>query len=259
MRIFQDKRLSLIAAVCLALTFLVAFTIFSDITTISLRSLFRIPSSVASFIFKTSFELLHFKSIASENLRLHNKVTALEAGICAFEELKAENNRLKELLSLKERLSVDSVACRVIGREISNWTENLIVDKGSKDGLRKDMAVLANSAVIGKIAAAGRSSARVLLLTDPEMRISVISQRTRVEGLIYGIGRRRAIMKFIPKDADIKQGDIIVTSGLGGIYPGGILAGKVLNIKFESNRLYKFALIEPAVNTMAVEEVMAVK
>lgn len=210
-------------------------------------------------MFKTGFELLHFKSIASENLRLHNKVSALESGAAVFEEMRLENKRLKELLQLKENFPVYSAACRVIGREISNWTENLIVDKGSKDGLRKDMAVLANSAVIGKISAAGISSARVLLLTDPEMRISVISQRTRVEGLIYGIGRRRAIMKFIPKDADIKQGDTVVTSGLGGIYPGGILVGKVLDVKFELNRLYKFALIEPAVNMMAVEEVMAVK
>ncbi|MDP2943623.1 MAG: rod shape-determining protein MreC, partial [Candidatus Omnitrophota bacterium] len=167
--------------------------------------------------------------------------------------------RLKEILAVKDKLATRAVVSRVTGRDFSNWSESLIIDKGSKDGVHEDMAVLANGAVIGKVTAAGRSSARVSLITDQEIRVSVVSQRGRVGGLLYGIGRGRSIMKFIPKDADVKPGDLIVTSSVSGAYPRGFLVGKVLSIKYELNKLYQFAVIEPAVNAMAVEEVIAVE
>lgn len=259
MKKIQSKQLSLVIAFALIIITFIAFKGTSNRATLGLHSLLKFPTKIASAFFKTSYELLHFKSIANENLRLKRQVTGLESKLANLNEALAENKRLKELLAIKDKLSTRSIVCRVIGRDSSNWTEGLIVDKGLNDGLREDMAVLANGALIGKITAIGKSSARVSLITDPEIRVAVISERTRAGGLTYGIARGRCIMKFIPKDADVKADDLVVSSGLSGIYPKGILVGKVLDIKIEPNGLYQFALIEPAANPMAIEEVLAIE
>jgi rod shape-determining protein MreC len=151
------------------------------------------------------------------------------------------------------------VAAKVSGRDFSNWGESLIINKGSRGGVREDMAVLADGVVIGKITAVGIGSSRVSLITDPEIRVSVVSQRGRAGGLMYGIAHGRCIMKFISKEADIKKGDTIVTSVVSGVYPAGFLVGKVLDVKTEFNGMYLFAVIEPAINAMSIEEVLAVE
>lgn len=255
----QKKQLSAAIAIFLTIIFFVAFGTASNRATLGLYSLIEIPAKIISAVFRTGYELLHFKSIANENLRLKRELTALKSKSAAFDEALAENKRLKDILAIKDKLPLRTIVCRVIGRASSNWTEGLVIDKGSKEGLREDMAVLANGALIGKITAVGRSSSRVSLITDPEIRVAAISERSRAGGLIYGIARGRCIMKFIPKDADIKASDSVVSSGLSGIYPKGILVGTVLDVKMEPNGLYQFALVGPAADPMSIEEVVAIE
>ncbi len=259
MKKIQNKPLSLVIAILLIIIFFTVFKSASNNATFGLYSLIEIPAKIVSDILKTGYELLHFKSIANENLRLKRELTELKSKFAAFNEASAENKRLKEILAIKDKLASRSIVCRVVGRTSSNWTEGLVIDKGSNDGLHEDMAVLANGALIGKITAVGKSTSRVSLITDPEIRVAVISERTRVSGLIYGIARGRSIMKFISKDADIKADDSVISSGLSGIYPKGILVGKVLDVKMEPNGLYQFALIGPAANPAAIEEGLAIE
>lgn len=259
MKKFQNKPLVLAFLIIFALICFIVFKPVSDGVGLSARYLLAIPTRMFSAVFETGFELLHFKSIANENRRLKRRFTQLTSEAVATEELIQENNRLKRMLGVRDKLEAHSVICRVSGRDFSNWCESLIIDKGEKSGVKNDMAVIADGAIIGKITAVSGSNARVSLITDPEIRIAVVSQRTRIAGLIYGIARGRAIMKFIPKDSDIKPEDSIVTSSVSGIYPKGFLVGKVLSVKTEPNKLYLFALIEPAVDPMAVEEVMVLQ
>lgn len=259
MKKIPNKLLSLAVTIFLIIIFFIVFKSAANKTTLGLYSLIEIPTKVVSAVFKTGYEFLHFKSIANENLRLKRELAELKSKFTTYNEALAENKRLKEILALKGRLATRSIVCRVVGRTSSNWTESLVIDKGSDDGLHEDMAVLANGALIGKITAVGKSASRVSLVTDPEIRVAAISERNRASGLIYGIARGRCIMKFISKDADIKADDSVVTSGLSGIYPKGILVGTILNVKMEPNGLYQFALIEPAANPAAVEEVLAIE
>ncbi len=259
MRKIQSKPLSLAIAIAIIIIVFIAFEAASNRATLSIYSLLRFPTKIISAIFKTGYELLHFKSIANENLRQKRQATELKSKLANLNEALAENKRLKEILAVKDKLPTRSIVCRVIGRNSSNWRESLIIDKGSNDGLHEDMAALANGALIGKITGVGKSNARVSLITDPEIRVAALLQRSRASGLIYGIARGRCIMKFIPKDADIKANDSVVTSGLSGIYPKGILVGVVLDVKMEPNGLYQFALIEPVANPMAIEEVIVME
>lgn len=259
MKKFQNKPLFLIVSVCLIIVIFFAFKAVSDVTTLGLYSILQIPNKIFSSVVRTGYELLHFKSIASENFRLHRELTAMTAKAAALGEASSENKRLKELLTVKDKLPGRSVVSRVIGRDYSNWAENLVIDKGFKDGVREGMAALADGAVIGKVTAAGQSNARISLITDPEIRVPVVIQRSRAGGLLYGIARGRAIIKFIPKNADIKAGDLIVTSGISGVYPKGFLVGKVLDVKEELNKLYQFALVEPAADSTSIEEVLVIE
>lgn len=256
---FQNKPLTLVVTVSLIVILLIAFESLTNRTTLGLYSILRIPTQIASAVLETGFELLHFKSIANENKRLKREAAALSSRVAALDEALSENKRLKEMLAIKDKVAKYSVVARVTGRDFSNWAESLIINKGSKDGLKEDMAVLANGVVIGKVTAVGRSSSRVSLITDPEIRVAVISQRGRASGLMYGIAHGRCIMKFIPKDSDIKAGDTVVTSSTSGVYPQGFLVGKAIDVKLELNRMYQFAVIEPAISPMAVEEVLAVE
>lgn len=255
----QNKPLFLVIAILLIIIFFITFKSASNRTTLGLYSLIEIPTKIVSAVLKTGYELLHFKSIANENLRLKRELTGLKSKLTNLNEALAENKRLKEILAIKDKLATRSIVCRVVSRASSNWAEGLVIDKGSDDGLHEDMAVLANGALIGKITAVGKSTSRVSLVTDPEIRVAVISERTRASGLIYGIARGRCIMKFISKDADIKANDSVVTSGLSGTYPKGILVGTVLDVRMEPNGLYQFALIGPAANPAAIEEVLAIE
>lgn len=259
MRKFQNKPLIAAVAVSLIIILLIASKSFTDRTTLGLYSVLNIPAKVVSAVLETGFELLHFKSIANENKRLKRDIAALGSRAAAMDEALSENRRLKEMLAMKDKLAKRSIAAKVIGRDFSNWGENLIISKGSKDGMKEDMAVLSNGVVIGKVTAVGRGSSRVSLITDPEIRVAVVSQRGRAGGLMYGIAHGRCIMKFIPKEADIKAGDSVVISGTSGLYPSGFLVGKVLDVKLEFNRMYQFAVIEPAISAMAIEEVLAVE
>ena len=259
MKKFQNKPLTLVAAVSLVIILLIAFESLANRTTLGLNSILQFPAQIASAVFETGFELLHFKSIANENKRLKRDAAALGSRAAALDEAVSENRRLKDILAMKDKVGRRSVAAKVTGLDLSNWSESLIINKGIKDGMKEDMAVLADGVVIGKVTAVGRASSRVSLITDPEIRVAVVSQRSRAGGLMYGITHGRCIMKFISKEADIKTGDTVVTSGTSGVYPQGFLAGKVIDVRLEFNMMYRFAVIEPAINPMAVEEVLAVE
>ncbi|MDD5073144.1 MAG: rod shape-determining protein MreC [Candidatus Omnitrophica bacterium] len=259
MKKFQNKPLTVVAAVSFVIILLIAFESLTNRTTLGLHSILQVPAQIASAVFGTGFELLHFKSIANENKRLKRDVAALGSRAAALDEAVSENRRLKGLLSMKDKIGRRSVAAKVTGLDISNWAESLIINKGIKDGIKEDMAALADGVVIGKVTAVGRVSSRVSLVSDPEIRVAVVSQRGRAGGLMYGIAHGRCIMKFIPKDADIKAGDTVVISGTSGVYPQGFLVGKVIDVKMEFNMMYQFAVIEPAINPMAVEEVLTVE
>ncbi len=259
MKKFQNKPLTLVAAVSLFIILLIAFESLANRTTLGLNSILHLPAQIASAVVETGFELLHFKSIANENKRLQRDAAALKSRAAALDEAVSENRRLKGILSMKDKIGRRSVAAKVTKLDLTNWSESLVINKGANDRMKEDMAVLADGVIIGKVTAVGLSSSRVSLVTDPEIRVAVVSQRGRASGLMYGITHGRCIMKFIPKDADIKAGDTVVASGTSGVYPQGFLAGKVIDARLEFNQMYQFAVIEPAINPMAIEEVLAVE
>lgn len=207
--------------------------------------------------------------VFGEKNRLQQQIKELEAenGKLAFEnqslrEYKQESMRLRRMLNFENttRENYDLLAVRVIARSPNNWYRCITIDRGSRQGVKKDMPVISPGGLVGVVASVSQNSAQVSLITDREMAVGAIIQKTReTNGIIEGLGNSNQLrMINIPYYSKIKQGDLIVSSGLSAIYPPGIMIGTVTEITREPNGLLLSAAIRPAVSFDKLEEVFVV-
>ena len=202
--------------------------------------------------------------LARQNEELRRENDALRQQVRALGETGDENLRLHQLLSLKEHTPFHAVTARVIGRDASNWWESLQIDRGSNDGLHMNMAVLNADGLIGKIVFVTKGDSRVLLLTDPNCKVSALLQNTREPGIAAGVKRSlrfspHCVMTYVNRDAKIKAGEPVISSGLGGVFPKGILIGTVTGVQLnKQTAMYQDVEIKPAADFRRLEEVMVI-
>lgn len=211
-------------------------------------------------------DLVHFKRNADQKRELARQIAALKAERFRGRELALENQRLVKLLELKHSAPPQiktKIAARVIGRSQILFERVLWINKGRQDGLRPDMLVLSGLSVIGKISECSPSASRVLLVTDPGFRLGVIVQRTRHQGVLYGLslaaGSGLCRVKYLPLDADIRAGDSIETAGFGATIPKGLNIGAVKKSFRIPGHVYQTAEIAPEADLERVEEVLVVE
>ncbi len=215
--------------------------------------------SQASRFFKTQVNsVLEWPRLRKENETLHADLERLKAELTNFSELKRENARLEALLKLKGQVQEETRAARIIGRDPSHWSQFVIINKGMKDGVHKNTVLVHPDGLVGKVIAVGRHSARAILLIDAQSRASAMNQRTRDIGLIEGTGSFTLKMTYLDRQSDIQVGDIIISSGLGGIYPKGIPIGKVELVGGEKKNPGFYALVKPFAPFSKLEEVLCV-
>ena len=176
------------------------------------------------------------------------------------EEYAAENARLRELLAYKQSAQqFDLLAARVIGRDAALWTSTIVVDRGSKDGVRENMPVVTGKGLVGRVTEVAPISSKVQLILDVRSSVGTLVQRTesRVTGIVTGTMDNPYMpqMVNIPRNADVKDGDVVITSGFGGIYPKGIPIGQIVSQHSDDTGLLKVALLETAVDFQRLEDV----
>ena len=199
-------------------------------------------------------------NVHEQNKALQAEVEELRAKNLAANEFEAENQRLRALLGYKESATqFDLVAARVIGREAASWSSTIVINRGSMDGIANDMAVVTAMGLVGHISEAGLNSSKVQLILDPRSSVGTLIQRpeSRVAGIVEGdINDPTAPrMVNIPKNSDVIVGDVVVTSGFGGVYPKGIVVGKIKDIQNEESGLLKYGVVETTVNFQKLEDV----
>lgn len=202
--------------------------------------------------------LTQFWNLYSNYQTLNNRVQELEGKLVEMEEFKKENERLRELLKFKKESTVKVVPARVIGRDLAPWRKTLLIDKGSKDGIKNRMAIVSVEGLVGRIVEVGPLSSRAILLLDPESRVSVLFQENRDLGLAEGDGSPWIRVTHIDRESTVKVGDIVISSGLGGVYPKGIRIGRVEMVATEKEGLELFALVRPFVPFSKLEEVLCI-
>ncbi len=202
-------------------------------------------------------------TVYEQNKMLRNEVAQLRAQNVMANEYAAENIRLRELLGYKHAATqFDLLPACVIGREAGTWSSMLVINQGTQSGVHENMAVVTELGLVGHVTEAGLNSSKVQLILDPRSSVGTLVQRpeSRVTGIVEGDMENPTMprMVSIPKTADVVENDIIVTSGFGGVYPKGLVVGRVQLIKNEEGGLLKYAVLEPAVNFQKLEDVAVI-
>ena len=192
-----------------------------------------------------------------ENLRLKRELGLIRRQLHESGEFYLENVRLRRLLDFKERSVYPLTAAGIIGYDPSNLSSIIIINKGKREGISRDCAVITNDGLVGRVVDIGEEISKVLLINDINSGVAALVQRSRQKGLVSGTLAGGLSLHYLPPDADVQVHDLVITSGLSGLYPKGILVGKVAKIK-EDSRGEVFATLEPSTNLTKLEEVLVV-
>jgi len=197
--------------------------------------------------------------VRAENDRLRQRLLELEQQATRVAEVEETDRRLGELLRFRSTLSGEAIAAEIIGRDPLPWFGTVTIDKGEADGVRKNMAALSPFGVVGQTMMTSAHAARVLLITDHNSGIDAMVQRTRARGIIEGALDGGCVMKYLKREDDVEVGDRIVTSGLDGIFPKGIMIGEVTHVSRGNRGLLQLAEVKPSVPLDRIEEVLIVR
>jgi rod shape-determining protein MreC len=193
---------------------------------------------------------------SKENKVLQKKVFFLEEKIFVYKELAKENVRLKELLQFDEGMAVKGVLAQVVGWDTSSDFKSLRINRGAKDGLKLQSTVVTSEGVVGYVYRMTDHFSDVLTLMNPKNRIDGIVERIRSHGIVEGFSGQRCIMKYVNQTDPLILNDIVLTSGLGNIYPKGLKIGTVSRIRRENYETMQYVEITPSVNFSRLEEVI---
>ena len=204
-------------------------------------------------------DYLNLVHVRQENERLTTELARVKADQARMVELEEENRHLAELLELRDALGVDAIAANVIGSDATGISHTLVLGQGSSSGLKPGMAVLSNEGVVGRIIETSAHASRVLLIDDHNSALDGIDQRSRARGIVAGMVDDGVIMKYVDRGEDIKADDTVVTSGLDGIFPRGLLVGTVAGVHREGPGLFLIVQLTPAVHFHELEQVLVVR
>lgn len=218
---------------------------------------FSWAGSQLSFIKDTVNEISH---LHEQNKQLRAEVELLRAQNLTASEYASENQRLRNLLGYKQvATQFDLVAASVIGRDSASWSSVILINRGTLDGVANNMAVVTELGLVGHVMEAGLNSSKVQLLIDPRSSVGTIIQRpeSRVAGIVEGDIKNPSFPRMvnIPKDSDVKVDDMVVTSGFGGVYPKGIVVGKIIEVHNEEGGLLEYGVIDTSVDFQKLEDV----
>ncbi|OEH91464.1 rod shape-determining protein MreC [Bacillus solimangrovi] len=219
------------------------------------------PTQAISNVFENISEI---KDVYEENKLLKSRLDEYVALSVKVDDLEDENDQLRDLLDKKEALQdFTSIQATVISRNPDQWTDRIIVNKGAQDGVKKNMAVITAKGLIGKVQYVSQFTSTIQLLSDLDRtnRISaIVKGNENVFGLIEGYDPKKEALLFkrIPFDLEIKEGETVITSGLGGIFPRGLVIGTVTEAEPDEYGLTKTAYVKPAAEFYNIDHLMII-
>lgn len=212
-------------------------------------------SSLQSFWGK----FVNLKDLQKENSELKKRLDEKEKELVDLYRAKEENESLKRDLEFKLNSGFTTISADVVMYDPSGARQTVIIDKGEEDGVGKNMAVVSEGFLVGRVQETKQKTAKVILLTDPTSAVPVYIQNSTTTGIVKGqIGYGLQIEK-VPQGDTLKQGQIVVSSGLGGDFPKGIMIGKIDKIEKSDNEIFQKASVRPQVNFRMLERVMVIR
>jgi rod shape-determining protein MreC len=197
------------------------------------------------------------RNVEKENAELKRQLDAVQVELQERRALADRASGLQKLLDLRDRSKLKTTAAEIIASSASPDFRTMTIDKGTSSGLRTDMAVIAPDGVVGRVVTPSGRAAKVQLLVDRNAAAGALVERSRAQGVVKGIGESRLQLEFVSEAADVAVGDLVVTSGIEGIFPKGFTIGRVDTVE-KTGTAYKRITVMPAVDFSALEEVLVV-
>ena len=197
-----------------------------------------------------------WQHVEQENRKLKSELNRLRYLSVRMDELSLENQRLRLLLSINPDPSYRELVARITGDSSSAFVRSFLLNAGRDDGVVYEATAMASGGLLGRVVRVARHSSLILSLLDLNSRVPVLVQRSRVRAIVSGRNKPRLDMAFVPKGADVRVGDLLITSGVGSIFPKGLLVGRVHSIAAtEETGLFHRISVQPAVDFDRTEEV----
>lgn len=225
-------------------------------------------SPVQKIFYKSGNQIVNYLSavfsagnLSREKELLEKQNLELKAQLLRFSELSRENEILKKQLNSKlfEKGENNYIFANVVNHSPSNFSQYLLIDKGSREGIEKDAAVIiSGSILIGKIVEVYFSTSKVLLINDSSSSVNALTQKNRVSGAIKGGEGGKVYLEMIPQGENIEIGEQIITAGFGHSFPKGLLIGETEEISTNDVEAFKKARIKPAANLANIETVFVI-
>ncbi len=220
-------------------------------------------STLTNRLSKSLTNLRNYRSLQRRLTELERIVESLSVENLRLQEVERENRRLRELLQFAEtrpsfELQGGQIIARSIGQNATNFLNVVMIDLGSRHGIRVGMPVVDEQGLVGRISAVTATTSKVLLITDPSSTVNAILQSSRLTGVISGTPGSHPVIGFLPQGTEIGVGEVVLTSGMGGSFPKGIHIGQIVEVRQRDVNVFQEAVVRPTVNFGQLEEVMVV-
>lgn len=270
MKPFKNKLAVTIVVLSVAFLGIIAFSLKSNSNIIS-SGVGSVISPLQKIIYnandklKGSFEfLVNFSKVKQENEELAKKNAELENKLIEYNRMKDENTRLREMFDYSQaNQNYNYLGCNIVGYSGGNISNGYVIDKGTNDGVKKDMIVITPQGLVGKVTKSESSYSIVQTILNENIAVASMVESTReTTGILQGAtdnkNKNLAVLSNIPIDSEIKEGDIILTSGLGGMYPKEIRIGEVVSVEIDTVGIMKKAVVKPYVDFNKLEGLFVV-
>lgn len=274
MKIFRNKLAVTIVLLSVTFLILITKTIKSDKISFAGNGIGVTFNAIQGGIYKFNSKIkdsvsfvFNFSTVKKENEELKKKNSELESKALDYDSLKSENERLREMVNFKDQNSeYNYVGCDIIGKTGSGLLDQFTINKGSKDGIEKQMIAITEKGLVGQVTSVGSNWSTIQTLSNANIAVSGYVERTKDNGIAQGYNNSNnkllAKLSYLPLESDVKKGDIICTSDIAmpypGLYPKGIRIGSVIDVEEDKGKIMKNAIIQPYVDFNKLQEVFIV-
>ena len=263
------KILALILALVLAFTLRAAYSgtavpMISQLTAWLMTPLQRASAGISYAVSDAAAGLFSGRRLAQENESLRNENAALRSMLVEYERAKSENEQLKEYLQIRDKNpDFDFEPAMVVGRDTASRFYSFTIDKGSNDGISVNDPVITEEGLVGLVSEVGFTYSKVLTILDVAIQVGAMDSVTREIGVTSGelplAEQGMLLLSYLPRESQAQPGDIIATTGIGGVLPRDIVIGSIRELRPDSKGLSLNAVIEPPADLRAVRDVLVVK
>ncbi|MHC4140127.1 MAG: rod shape-determining protein MreC [Planctomycetota bacterium] len=222
----------------------------------------KIISQTSDFVKNRFKKLASIASNVEKNEELEKEVFLLKNKVVKQQnDINVYKQKLEVVSEYKKNNDSDEkpIIADIIGYDASSFRKSIIIDVGTKQGASVDDIVVFGNALIGRISAIGRSSGRVILITDPASKVPSRLLKSRTQGIVQGAADSTCIMKYVPRQTEINESDEVISSGIGGVFPKSLYVGDVIEVKQKNAKLFKDIKIKPRVAISKIEHVLVIK